>query len=146
MYCEIYMKEIASLLELGASARVKNMPRFIKFRKVYLIPLALLASSGAAIGLSCSELVSPRYSSCCILFGVFGPLVLNGILDSRLRLVIAKAGGLMCLSCGYRLFGLGERGLCPECGVQYEHDRCRSTWEQYGFYVARSDAATSQLP
>jgi hypothetical protein len=39
---------------------------------------------------------------------------------------LRRASGSLCLHCGYRLEGLGDKGHCPECGRTFDVHRARS--------------------
>lgn len=36
----------------------------------------------------------------------------------------------LCLNCGYDLRGLPDLYQCPECGVEYDREKVRSTWQR----------------
>jgi hypothetical protein len=79
----------------------------------------------------------PVLSLPSIFFLLIG-LVLLGI--SALRMVDQKRARIaiwkevrdsefrMCLKCAYRLIGLSDCGLCPECGEMYEMKELNQTW------------------
>lgn len=39
---------------------------------------------------------------------------------------------MVCITCGYDLVGLGDRGRCPECGRRYDARRLESAWSYWG--------------
>lgn len=39
---------------------------------------------------------------------------------------------MVCITCGYDLAGLGDRGRCPECGRRFDARRLESAWSYWG--------------
>lgn len=46
----------------------------------------------------------------------------------RLRQRVADAEGCVCVRCGYSVQGLGESGVCPECGLAFDRARTLQAW------------------
>ncbi len=55
----------------------------------------------------------------------------------RWKRAYAASGGCLCTACVHDLRGLGDAGVCPECGVPFELGRDRRAWKQAG--VASAD-------
>jgi len=47
----------------------------------------------------------------------------------RLRRVYLASDGRICPQCGHSLLGLGEEGICPECGKEFERSDVRLQWK-----------------
>jgi hypothetical protein len=50
-----------------------------------------------------------------------------------------------CPGCGYSLAGSPDKGICPECGEEYDPQTIELTGEARGVHVTFANAATSQL-
>lgn len=56
----------------------------------------------------------------------------GALLFRRLRRSLRRAGGRICLRCGYDLSGQDEEtGICPECGRRYDWDLDALQWNRY---------------
>ena len=71
-------------------------------------------------------------SGACLLFQ--GIMIL-GLWASmrRIRLAVAASGGRTCTACLQDLRGLGERGVCPECGRVFSLEVDRASWRRVKF-------------
>lgn len=53
---------------------------------------------------------------------------------SRAKRVLSEVhrrGFRVCTNCGYNLHGLGDRGVCPECGEQWILSGLRGEWMRW---------------
>ena len=60
------------------------------------------------------------------------PWLLLVTMRFKVRRVCSVARALdykMCTYCGYDLRGLPERHACPECGVEYDLEEVRASWQ-----------------
>ncbi len=49
----------------------------------------------------------------------------------RLRRSLRAASGRLCLNCAFDLRGLGEAGLCPECGNTFDIPADQAHWRSF---------------
>ena len=68
------------------------------------------------------------------LFVVIG---ITGYVQVRLRRKFAASEGRMCTKCAHSLVGIGDVGVCPECGEGFHTEVDRVTWKNAGFQVPR---------
>jgi hypothetical protein len=71
-----------------------------------------------------------------VLFCTIGLLVCWGIstaLERGRQRAFERAGGRLCTNCRYDLRGLGETGVCPECGKSFDIARDAEAWARAGF-------------
>ncbi|MFT3684306.1 MAG: hypothetical protein QM783_05160 [Phycisphaerales bacterium] len=63
---------------------------------------------------------------------LYAVIVFTAVRTRRIRRTYRESGGRLCTRCVQPLNGLGEIGLCPECGEPFhiEHDRVR--WRHAG--------------
>ncbi len=66
---------------------------------------------------------------------------------NRTRRKFEVAHGRLCTHCGYNLHSLGDAGLCPECGKDFDIARDAEAWRRIGFTPPDASApATSPRP
>lgn len=73
-----------------------------------------------------------------VLFWIIGLLVCWGVSTALARgrqRAFERAGGRLCTHCRYDLRGLGDTGLCPECGKPFDIARDAEAWARAGFSV-----------
>lgn len=73
----------------------------------------------------------PRETRTWVLRGlavvVMGTVVLG---ERGLRRCVRRARGKPCLACGHCLDGLGESGVCPECGRPFQLAEDLAVWRR----------------
>lgn len=84
-----------------------------------IAPVLFVGSSGAPFRWWAIALVIP--------FGVIQPIVISRQLR-RLYSELEDAGGMLCPACGSSLLGLGDEGICPECGKPYSRPDVQKQW------------------
>lgn len=58
----------------------------------------------------------------------------------KLRQRVMVAGGRVCGECAYDLSGLGDGGVCPECGGTFDIARERERWRAAGVDLSHQAA------
>lgn len=61
------------------------------------------------------------------------PYLCVGIRERRWRRKLLESHHRLCLYCGHSLTGLGETGICPECGRAFIIQGDREIWAAAGF-------------
>lgn len=77
-------------------------------------------------------------------WGRYGPLVLGAMplcvftplawwKARRVRRQFAEANGRLCTHCAYIVGPMGDTGICPECGEQFNAEPDAAMWASIGF-------------
>lgn len=94
----------------------------------FLVPIGLLIVMG-------TNAVMPEHLWIPVLMWsvvLLTPRVLGWWYLRRYQRLFRAAGGRLCVSCGQDLRGLGESGICPECGQAFDVQLDRRRWKAAG--------------
>lgn len=62
----------------------------------------------------------------------FGAIWFTRRRTRRVKLAVQAAAGRACLACVYDLRGMGDTGLCPECGRRFDGASDHAAWKAAG--------------
>lgn len=63
---------------------------------------------------------------------VFAPTLWHSVQQARLRRRLIQNDYKLCTHCAHSLAGIGDAGLCPECGRAFILDADREAWAWAG--------------
>lgn len=130
----------------------RNHPPFVKRQRRFVwwmlsIPVAYAASGvvmdmiGVRGGVHGMLAWNPWTWLVLGLTPMLGPILATWIIIRirfrRARVAWVRSNGRLCVHCAHDLTGLGERGLCPECGQPFVVHDDRKRWQAAGMEPVR---------
>jgi hypothetical protein len=116
----------------------KDLMRAVGWHWVFVLPAA------GVVGLFGFALLRPRYMGVLWWLGLKGIIwalaIPVALLADVMRRVTSARTEPFCIHCGYALYGLPERGICPECGSGYSRQMIDEYRRDPKWFIARYKA------
>ncbi len=74
---------------------------------------------------------------------VVGAVLWWFLFAKRLRRRLAVSGGKLCVRCTFDLRGIGNHGVCPECGLSFDVEQTVQAWVASGLHIPDVDGRRS---
>jgi len=65
-------------------------------------------------------------------------VLMIGFTSRRIRRDFVESGGRLCTQCAHSLAGLGDSGVCPECGGKFSTESDRIGWAECNLLMDRA--------
>lgn len=97
-----------------------------------MVPIFIASALGTLAIIGAAEL-SPWFALAMLMPPLAWHTGITAWAHARVRRTWRTAEGRLCTRCGQDLRGLGDAGLCPECGKPFDIARDAAAWARAGF-------------